>query len=152
MKKTINILLYVLLALSIESCEKDDICIESTTPKLIIRFYDDANPTILKKVNLLTVWSGSNAKIYDKVSIDSIAMPIDINQNFTNYSFLSGTTENELQFSYDRSSIFVSRSCGFKMNFTNLQSTPINATWIKNVTINTTTIENETAAHINIYH
>jgi len=51
MKKYIITSLALLLAVSFWNCEKDDICAETTptTPKLVIEFYDNANPTVLKK-------------------------------------------------------------------------------------------------------
>jgi hypothetical protein len=38
MKKYITF--FIILISLLVSCEKDDICLEETTPKLIIRFYD----------------------------------------------------------------------------------------------------------------
>ena len=55
--KKIKILLLV-FALGFISCERDDICAESTatTPQLIIEFYDASNPDDLKSVPRLTVY------------------------------------------------------------------------------------------------
>ena len=51
--------LFLLLLLSVffSSCEKDDICDTNTptTPKIVIEFYDVANPTTLKNVTNLGV-------------------------------------------------------------------------------------------------
>ena len=55
---------------------------------------------------------------------------------------------------YIRDDIYVSRACGYKATFTNLGATPLADAdnWIANITIENNTINNENAAHINIYH
>ena len=57
MKKIVFITLSLLIAVSFWNCEKDDICAEGTpvTPRLIIEFYDAANPSVLKNVTNLRV-------------------------------------------------------------------------------------------------
>ena len=54
-----KLLLLLGLTFSLSSCEKDDICAESTptTPKVVIEFYDAANPTTAKNVSNLVVTS-----------------------------------------------------------------------------------------------
>ncbi|MDD5151653.1 MAG: hypothetical protein PHC28_14440, partial [Flavobacterium sp.] len=55
MKKIIILLL--IATFSFSSCEKDDICDAntSTTPRLVIDFYDITTPSLLKKVTNLKV-------------------------------------------------------------------------------------------------
>ena len=60
------ILLLVLMQLS---CERDEICLEDITPKLIIRFYNENNPNEFKSVPLL------------KVNIEGIGCFIDVELN-----------------------------------------------------------------------
>ena len=57
MKKIVFITLSLFLAVSFWNCEKDDICASGTpvTPRVIIEFYDAANPTVLKNVTNLRV-------------------------------------------------------------------------------------------------
>ena len=64
---------------------------------------------------------------------------------------ITGTFIDEISFNYNRNDIFVSRSCGYKTIFENLSIQTSN-NWIKDNLINNSTIENETSAHINIYH
>ena len=86
MKKIVLITLSLLLALSFWNCEKDDICPEGTpaTPRLIIEFYDAANPTVLKNVTNLRV-QGLGA-----------VNPLVFNENFeeTGSGFLAALKEN----------------------------------------------------------
>jgi len=150
MKKYITII--IVLFLSILSCEKDDICIEATTPNLVIRFYNNDIQTDVKQVSGLTVWAEGKDSIYVNQSLDSIIIPLDINQNNTLFKFSKGTLVDSINFTYDRNDIFVSRSCGYKTIFENLQIENNSINWIKNININNAIIENDTAAHISIFH
>ncbi|MBI9041464.1 DUF6452 family protein [Lutibacter sp.] len=149
MKKYSIVLVILLLVFS--NCEKDDICIEATTPNLIIRFYDTNNPETIKAVSSLTVAANEKEDIYTNVSLDSIIIPLNLAENSTTYKFKSGTKTDEIIFNYERKDVFVSRSCGYKTIFENLTVQTTNE-WITNYIINNSTIENETNAHINIYH
>ncbi|WP_372769035.1 DUF6452 family protein [Lutibacter sp.] len=150
MKKYL-ILLFI-LSFTLINCEKDDICIEATTPKLIVIFYNDSIPADKKKVDSLTVWADENGKIYENKLIDSIVIPLNLTQNSTLYQFKSGALIDTINFTYDRKDVFVSRSCGYKTIFENLQIESRSANWIKNDTIKNTTINNETAVHLSIFH
>lgn len=142
----------VLSVFTILSCEKDDLCIENTTPSLIIRFYDNDVKTDLKKVSGLTVWADRKDSVYVNQSLDSIVIPLDLTQNNTRYKFSTNLIEDEINFTYTRNDVFVSRSCGYKTIFENLQINNNTTNWVKNIIINNSTIDNETAAHITIFH
>ena len=146
------LILLFILSFTLINCEKDDICIETTTPKLIIVFYNDTIPVTKKVVTSLTVSADSLGNIYENQSVDSIAIPLDLTQNNTLYILKSGTIIDSINFTYDRKDVFVSRSCGYKTIFENLQIESRTANWIKNDTLKNTTIENETAAHLSIFH
>ncbi|MBT8316195.1 MAG: hypothetical protein HKP59_01060 [Lutibacter sp.] len=150
MKK--NLILMALLFLAILSCEKDDICIEDTTPNLVLRFYDNENQTEVKQITDLTVWAINYDSIYVNESLDSIAAPLDLNQNATTYILVNNLVNDTITFSYDRNDIFVSRSCGYKTTFDNMQIESNTTNWIKNININNTLIDNDTTAHITIFH
>ncbi|MFA5298724.1 MAG: DUF6452 family protein [Lutibacter sp.] len=150
MKKYITLL--IILSFTLINCEKDDICVEAITPKLIVVFYNDSIPANKKAVDSLTVWAEDNVNVYENKSGDSIAIPLDLTQNSTTYQLKVGTKIDTLNFTYDRKDVFVSRSCGYKTIFENFKIESRTANWIKNDTIKTTTIDNETAAHITIYH
>lgn len=145
------ILLLFILILTFSNCEKDDICIEDTTPSLIVRFYDATKLDTIKEVEKLTVWAMNKDSIYSEIATDSIVIPLDLSENSTTYKFQSDTTIDEITFSYNKNDVFVSRSCGYKTVFENLAVQTSN-NWIISYNINNTTIENETNAHINIYH
>jgi len=150
MKKYLTIL--VLLIFTILSCEKDDICLEETTPSLIIRFYDNDLQTEFKQVTSLTVWADGKDTLYLNQTLDSIVLPLDLTQNNTLYGFKSDGIEDQINFTYSRDDVYVSRSCGYKTIFENLTIDNNTTNWIKNININNSTIDNETAAHISIFH
>jgi hypothetical protein len=152
MKKQISFLLLLFLAFS--SCIKDDICINAITPNLIIRFYKDTIPTELKNVQLDSVWTinKNGLSTYKNVSTDSIAIPLNLNQDITKYILENNSVKDTIEFYYTRSDVFVSRSCGYKTIFNNFQINSYTNNWIKNITINNTSISDEKASHLNIYH
>jgi len=152
MKKYFTII--TVCVLTILSCEKDDICIDATTPNLVIRFYNNDIQTDLKNVLLDSVWAINKNGIeqYKGVSTDSIAIPLNLNENSTTYIIKNNAIKDTIKFIYDRKDIFVSRSCGYKTIFENLQIDNNSINWIKNISINNTIIENDTAAHITIFH
>ena len=72
--------LIILLAVLQVSCEKDDICIQNpVTPKLILRFYDQSNPTSLKAVQRFSmIGQGLTDSLFTNQTIDSIAIPLNL--------------------------------------------------------------------------
>jgi hypothetical protein len=148
-----------LIALLISSCEKDDFCIEPITPNMIIRFYNATNITETKAVTDLTVNPNDLESIYINVSIDSIVIPLDVTSNQIIYNFSSGTNVDILTIDYEIEEVFVSRSCGFKAIFNNVTVTSdVSNDWIIGLTetlentITIPTIDDESAAHIQIFH
>ena len=157
MKKYFLILSFVTLLVS--SCEKDDFCIDPITPNMIIRFYDATNPTETKSVSNLSVQPEGYDDIYSNVSIDSLLLPLDVMSNEIIYNLTSEGKQDILTITYEVEEEFVSRSCGFKAIFRNVvvTSEPSNE-WILGLTesgnnsVTISTIEDESAAHVQIYH
>jgi hypothetical protein len=173
-----KILLLLLITIAFSGCEKDDICTDETTPRLIIEFYDISNPANLKNVLDLKV-KGEGATDFivfnESLPIDNqnrylfngnkLELPLKLNESTTNYSLIlnstSTTSNNEdfLQFNYTPQNVFVSRACGYKTIFT-LNAVPngvINTDavipdnfWILDYSILTTNIITENETHIKI--
>lgn len=148
-----------LIALLISSCEKDDFCIEPITPNLIVRFYNATNISETKAVNDLTINISNLDSIYTNVSLDSIVIPLDVTSNQIIYNFSSGTNVDILTIDYEIEEVFVSRSCGFKAIFNNVTITSdVSNDWIIGLTetlentITIPTINDESAAHVQIFH
>ena len=155
-----NFLYIFLFAWIFSACEKDDICLSPTTPKLVLRFYDSANPTEFKSVpNFSTIAESKTDSLFVAQTLDSIAIPLNTNGTQTIYKFKTSSTGNKtdnkyntLTITYTTEDIFVSRSCGLKTIFNTVTITSDNG-WFQSVTPNSlTTIDNETSAHVKIYH
>ena len=161
MKK--NIIYILFLAFAFNSCEKDDICLSPTTPKLILRFYDAADPTATKSTQNLSVWADGKDTLstYKSVALDSIAIPLNVNDTQTIYHLktnsvdgnIANNVSNTITINYTTKDEYVSRSCGFKTIFNNITISSNNGGWIQSFTPNSlTTINNETSAHVQIFH
>lgn len=163
---------FLIVALLLLSCEKDDICAETTptTPQLIIRFYDNTAQEDTKTVTNIVAYGLDDASNPVELSnqfvatTDSLILPLRTDSNSTklvlhkNYSI-----ENEIilgnpdtiTISYEREDIYVSRACGYKTIFNNISFvlTTDGDNWISGSEIApNTNITNETSAHVKIYH
>ena len=166
MKKIVFIILSLLLAVSFWNCEKDDICAEGTpvTPRLIIEFYDAANPTVLKNVTNLGVIESTLTEGFGFTGVSKIQVPLRTTADFTSLNFIqngsdTNTTNDNIDaitFNYFRVDEYISRACGFKtlffLNDTNaIVLTPDSNNWIQNIIITQTNIETENEVHVKIY-
>lgn len=144
--------LLILFIIAFLGCERDDICIDSVTPNLVIRLYDFENNTRLKPVNNLkvTISGNQNEFIY---SGDSLALPIRVDIDNTRYILKNKISETEtlvdtIDITYKRENIFIGRSCGFKTIFKDIRYTRT-SNWIKTFQAQNT-ITNEVASHVQI--
>ncbi len=164
MKKYIITSLALLLAVSFWNCEKDDICSEDTptTPRLVIEFYDDANPTVLKNVTNLKITESVSLKKDSINAVSSYTISLRTNQDTTSFDFvLNGSDDvatndlsDVLTFNYTRIETYISRACGYKTTFI-LNETdgiviPTN-NWILDYEIIQPNINNENETHVKIY-
>lgn len=172
----------VLLIVSTISCERDDICPEdvSTTPRLILEFYDVSNQENKKTVTRLFVQGIDNAAALPGYSgtsnVNKVELPLKTDENSTSFRFIkdyaiddNGTpddtsddfvTGNEdiIIVNYIRENVYVSRACGYKTIFknVNIQFGDENVTdrWISlALPVNDNqSIEDETTTHFNFFH
>lgn len=152
------------------ACEKDDFCLDNpVTPRLIIRFYDNINRDIVKRVDRLSISiEGETEKeaIFTQVNTDSIAIPLDptdfLSNNTTSTTYIFRTEdenvddsdkEAKLTIEYIPERDYVSRSCGFRIIFNDVLITSEETAWIEEIdTENLTTVDNQNAAHVQIFH
>jgi hypothetical protein len=164
-----KIYLIVLIAFTFSSCEKDDICdaATSTTPRLIIEFYDFSNPTVLKTVSNLGIIAPGLTTGIGFTGVSKIQVPLKTTDNSTTFRFIQNgsdsntTNDNEdvIEINYTRNDVFVSRACGYKTLFTlnatngivETDSSTPDGLWIQNITVSTFNIANENETHVKIY-
>ncbi len=171
MKKILPSLLITFLLIAIASCEKDDICVENS-PQLVIGFFDAEDTTEFKRVASFRVRSLDNDSILEtetfsdrSTSPDSLFIPLRIDGTTTTYEFIVDSEDDEttmeelgdidtLTISYETREAFISRACGFMINYDNLNVTlPESASnWIQDITISEQTIENSNNIHVKIFH
>ena len=162
-----KLLVLLLLSITFWGCEKDDICSEDTTPRIVLEFYDIANPANTKNVSGLKVTSVGQSSPYKTFTgVSKIELPLNITSNTTKYSLINNSTsstlipnEDFLEFNYTKQNIYVSRACGYKttfeLNTTDgvllTDATTPDLLWIQDINIQTTNIDNENETHIKIY-
>jgi hypothetical protein len=135
---------------------------------LIIRFYDFENPELFKDVaNLKVNIEGADGDYINETITtltDSIALPINVVGNQTRFTLT--LQENEvleqeensdiLEITYAQEDVFVSRPCGYKAIFNevvpDLEKDEDN--WIDEIVPlkDPLDINNESSAHVKIYH
>jgi len=155
-------IIVLVLFTTLISCEKDDICIEENTPHLIIRFYDNLDATSTKEVEQLKVTVKNSLdqeiQIGEIKTTDSIVVPLNVDLDYTEILLsknTNGTNDNVDSFTlnYIQNEVFVSRSCGYKILYEDIQPiNPVANDWIENISRNNTNIDNEAAAHLSIFH
>jgi Family of unknown function (DUF6452) len=177
--KVITLLLCITFAGITISCERDDICPESTstTPNLIIELYDNTLRENEKFVTKLRVQGVNNDNVldgYNAVQVKDIILPLRTDTTATQYKlhkdyavndngtptdpsddFITGN-EDIITIKYTAEQVFVSRACGYKTVFRNISLTiePDSDNWIlsrQSVTDNQS-VEDETTAHFYLFH
>lgn len=165
-----KIFLLLLIIVCTTSCEKDDICdaATSTTPRLIVQFYDISNPTVLKNVTNLGIISNGFA-LLSFTGVSKIEVPLKTTLDTTTFSFIQNGGEGDtnttndntdvITINYSRDEVFVSRACGYKTVFTlnsangflRTDAIPLDGLWIQNFTIVTSNIATENEIHVKLY-
>ncbi len=162
-----KILLVLLIAVSFSACEKDDICTEETTPRLILEFYDISNPANAKNVvSLKAKGLGANEDLDLRTfnNVSKIELPLNPTATTTKYSLIlnsaNSTLANEdfLEFNYTTQTVYVSRACGYKITYelnsgngivhTDAETPDLD--WIKEINLLTSSIKTENEVHIKI--
>ncbi len=161
------------------SCERDDLCPESTptTPSLIIRTSDVSNQDSKKNVFGLRVQGvGIDDALtgFNIVSTDSIVLSLKTNSDSSQYKLHSdysyddngtpdditddviGGNEDIITINYTREEVYVSRACGYKTIFKDVTISVEDDgdNWIQLTQPfnNPQSVEDETAAHFNLFH
>lgn len=151
--------------IALSSCERDDICAEATpvTPLLVIDFFDIENTTEAKiPTDLIVVENGETVGLGFNTSTISIPLRTDVDQTDFLFVLNAGNESEEtpenidgLIISYTRMEEYISKACGFRIIYNALNPTPNSqndGAWIQDIILINTTVEDETSAHIQIFH
>lgn len=162
-----RIVFLILILFIFKGCTKDDICPEdtATTAKVVISFNDFANPTNTKNVNVLSVETDYNpsVSVVSFQNVKEIAIPLSTTSDTTKYKFIRSiirtndtlTNVDRLMFVYQRQNMYVSRACGYKMEYYNLSVKLEDEgaeNWIKLATVIRETVNDENSAHVTMLH
>ena len=154
--------------LAVASCEKDDICVEGDTPLLVIEFYNINDTSALKTVpTLRVVGVGQNVTVntvVDRTALNTVSIPLKTDVDVTSFIMISASASAEdgsetgnidtVNFSYKRLEDFLSRGCGFVVNYDSLQANVSADTnnWIKDIEIIRSQVINSDSTHVKIFH
>lgn len=168
MNKFLSIISMLLIAFLFSNCEKDDLCAATTptTPRLVLEFFDEANPTVAKNVKSLKVYGlGRPDSIGIYNGINKLKLPLNTVGNTTTYKLVLNSTianainTDYLEVNYASQNIFVSRACGYKSVFKinpiggvlRTDSESEDGIWMKSILVTNRSIESEDDTHIKIY-
>ena len=164
MRKNITILFLIISTIiMLNSCERDEVCIDPITSNLVVVFYDFDDSESEKSVNNLAIEIidiDGIGKSLDTIGTDSIAIPLNVYDNqttivLTTDSDTDSFNRDTIRLNYETEEVFVGRSCGYKSIFNNVTiSRDFNDSdkWIKSLLLSQTEIEDETEAHVTILH
>jgi len=161
-----KIVLSVVIVLAFAGCTRDDICPEetATTPLLQIEFKDITDRTQSKTVSALRVLinDADTLEVYLGESDTLVGIPLNTLTAISSFQFITDssddTTANNdiITFTYSTEDIYVNRACAFKTIYNDLEVAVEpeagSNNWIQDFTLLKTTIEDETDAHLTIFH
>lgn len=168
--RKISLLVIILIAtITYISCERDDICPESTptTPNLIVDVFNADNIENKKNaVNLLIIGVGNDEALGIYASTNNIVLPLNTNEDTTQYILHNNYKANEdgtfegnqdlITINYTREDVYVSRACGYKTIFKNVTFNiePDTDNWIQSsqTANDNQSVEDEEEAHYIIYY
>lgn len=182
--KTIVVsVIYFTTLVLFQNCERDDICAESTptTPRLLVEFYNINEQDELKTVPRLTVYGeglalnptddNTDGTLVYNTNASAVELPLIVGiedettttrfvlEKDTNLRLDDNTSTNSnidiITIFYETEFVYVSRACGYKSIFKNLEVTFEafdGSTWISNIIESVENLENENTVHVQILH
>ena len=150
----------ILILFFLVACEPDDICLESNadTPNLILKFVDSFTGET-KSVDNLRIKGINNNEDFFLGTVDSISIPLNNYEDNSSFSFTKRFNTNQqnedlIYFNYKRNNVYISRSCGYKMEYEidNIIIENDNSNWIEDSIIEIIDVNDEISHHVKIYH
>lgn len=160
MKKLLLPFISLLLLGLFFACEENDICLEGKTPQLIIKLKNKADPKQI--MDSLYIFQENTKGFYTPIIAgkgrDSVSIPLPLEEtNHTNFIFSKRkdyTAENSDKaiLSYDYSTKYTSKACGFRVIYKNLKFDLLSTHFIKSYKILRNEITDQSSAHIELYY
>ena len=136
------------------SCEPDDLCLETyaDTPKLIVKFFDTNSKESIEIENILVEDNDRNIILFSG-STDSLSVPLNYTKQQTTLNLIHNNNSDRVYINYDTNEVFVSKGCGYKMNYVldNIILENDNANWIGFFEIINQNITEESNHHVKIF-
>lgn len=171
--KHLKLYLLLITTLSFLTCERDDLCPETTptTPSFVIDFYNNNAQDSRKNVVDIYVIGQDNEEVltdYNLENVNQLILPLRTDQDITTFNITSNTVLDDdgnitsgntdiLTITYARKDVYVSRACGYKTTFENVVATIDGGTdgnWVifNEAANDNLTIEDDTTTHYFFYH
>lgn len=149
------IIILSLLLIGITACRKDDVCTDDGTPDLKIKFFDAGNHATEKSIDTLYIIAlpGQDTLVSGETEVSGLSIPLNVNADISEFIFATQHNNDTLIFHYTRETVFVSKACGYKMIFhqLNVDLQPDSDNWIKQIDIINHDVVSDTT-HLKIYH
>ena len=148
--------LFLLVLIFATACERDDLCLEKPLAGAVVRFHHTISGQPAAVDSVAVYYEGKN--LIPASYTDSLVLPLPPGRDTAQYVFAkTGTPASNpdtIRLFYVRKDTFISKACGFRMTYRQLQAQLItdNDNWIKQITVTRTDITDDTLAHIRIYH
>ncbi len=150
MKNIIGLCIIILLF----ACQEDDVCVEGSTPNLVIKFKSESGDTIITRDTLLVQYHDSD-NLLDTIRFygqDSITIPLRIDGGHIGFGFLEstqdGASKDSLAMNYTPNLEYVSKACGLKQVFESVSYQLVYADSIQNIEALTPNIINSNEVHL----
>lgn len=144
--------------IAVSSCEEDDVCLGSEgTPQMTVVFksiYTQQNQSDSLYIDLVDTNLENPINIYNGVYSDSLKLPLGVLENSNSIFRIKRRSyglEDYLTVNYETKSVYVSKACGFKLTYDQVNYTSTTNDII-NIQPVTTTIENETVANLYVFY
>ncbi|MGB5943178.1 MAG: DUF6452 family protein [Leeuwenhoekiella sp.] len=168
MKKSLFYIVFACTAITaaLFSCERDDICAESTptTPQLVVSFADidlnDKRTTVNvynPELSSDTLRFVNETEILIPLRTDTTVTVLFLRKNpgATNTALEDPDNEDALTFSYIGNEVFISRACGYRIVYDSLETGldgGNDGRWIQDIIIERNQIVDQDTTHIRILH
>lgn len=157
--KNVRLFYGIILSLFIViwACEEDDICLEGGTPRLHIQFKVLATDEPFDIDTLIVQRLNENNEfefVLNAAKVDSVLLPMRLDVDQTKFVFAYQTVNpifDTLTLNYNLKSVFISKACGFKENYENIQ-VENTENEIKRIDIEQNNITNEKNPHLSIFY